>query len=169
MPRHSEPYGLGGWLILPMLGLIFLPIKLGIILVAVFFPIFSEGYWEILTTPGSEAYHALWAPLLIFEIAGNTVFLFASIALLVLFFKKHYRFPKMMILFLAANLAFVVIDFFAGDLIPAVADQPAPEALQEMFRTFVGAAIWIPYFMQSVRVKNTFIKGKPRRRRQSLD
>jgi hypothetical protein len=128
-------------------------------LVTVYFPIFAEGYWGILTTPGAEAYHPLWAPLLIFEISGNLIFLFWSIVLLVLFFQKHYRFPRMMIVYLAANLAFVGIDFFVADSIPAVAAEPDPESTREFIRTIISAAIWIPYFLRSVRVKNTFTKG----------
>lgn len=159
MNQKAEPSGLGGWLILPMLGLIFLPIKLGAMLATTYYPIFSEGYWEVLTNPGSEAYHALWAPLLIFEIVGNSGFLIGAIVLLVFFFQKHHRFPTLMIWFLGLNLAFVGIDFFAADLIPAVAAAPDPESTQELIRAITGAAIWIPYFLKSVRVKNTFTNG----------
>jgi hypothetical protein len=159
MNQKKEPSGLGGWLILPMLGLIFLPFKLGAMLATTFWPIFSEGSWEVLTTPGGEAYHALWAPLLIFEIIGNSTFLIAAIVLLVFFFQKYHRFPKLMILFLSLNLAFVGIDFFAVDLIPTAAAEPDPESTKELIRVFVGAAIWIPYFLKSVRVKNTFTNG----------
>ena len=159
MNQKTEPSGLGGWLILPMLGLIFLPFKLGFMLATNYFPIFSEGGWAVLTTPGSESYHALWAPLLIFEIIGNSAFLIAAIILLVFFFRKHHRFPKLMILFLSINLAFVGIDFFAADLIPAVASKPDPESTKEFIRVIFASAIWIPYFMKSVRVKNTFTNG----------
>jgi hypothetical protein len=159
MNQKTEPSGLGGWLILPMLGLMFLPFKLGAMLAVNYYPIFSEGYWEVLTTPGSEAYHALWAPLLIFEIAVNSIFFISAIVLLVFFFQKHHRFPKLIIWFLGLNLAFVGIDFFAADLIPAVASEPDPESTKELIRTIVGAAIWIPYFLKSVRVKNTFTNG----------
>jgi Protein of unknown function (DUF2569) len=158
MNHNTEPSGLGGWLILPMLALIILPFKIGAMLMSIYFPIFSKGYWEVLTTPGSEVYHVLWAPLLMFEIVGNCLFLLASIVLLILFFQKNHRFPKLMILFLAANVVFVVIDFFAADLIPAVADEPDPESNKELMRVIAGAAIWIPYFLKSVRVKNTFVK-----------
>lgn len=159
MNQKAEPSGLGGWLILPMLGLILSPIKLGAMLATTYYPIFSEGYWEVLTNPGSEAYHALWAPLLIFEIVGNSGFLIGAIVLLVFFFQRHHRFPTLMIWFLGLNLAFVGIDFFAADLIPAVAAAPDPESTQELIRAITGAAIWIPYFLKSVRVKNTFTNG----------
>ena len=159
MNQKTEPSGLGGWLILPMLGLIFLPFKLGALLVTTYMPIFSEGYWDILTNPESEAYHAMWAPLLTYEIIGNLIFLLASVILLVLCFQKHHSFPKLMIIYFATNLVFVGIDFFAADLIPAVAAEPDPESTKELIRTLVGAAIWIPYFKNSVRVRNTFTKG----------
>ena len=159
MKNGKTPSGLGGWLIIPMLGLIILPLRLGGLLVTTYVPIFSEGYWGVLTTPGSEAYHALWAPLLIFEIAGNFIFMVSSVILLVFFFQKHYRFPKLMIIYLAANLAFVGIDFLVADFIPAIAANPDPESTRELTRTLIGVAIWLPYFNWSVRVKNTFTKG----------
>lgn len=159
MTQKKEPSGLGGWLILPMLGLMFTPLRIGVALVVTFLPIFTEGYWEILTTPGSEAYHALWAPLIIFEIIGNLFFLLGSIVLLVLFFKKHCRFPKLMIIYLLLNVAYVGGDYFLSGLIPAVAEEEDPESIKELVRAVVAAAVWIPYFIKSERVKNTFTKG----------
>lgn len=160
MNNNDGPQGLGGWLILPMLGLILTPIRLGALLVMTYLPIFSEGAWEVLTTPGSEAYHPLWAPFLIFEILGNACFVVFAGILLILLFKKHYRFPSLMILFYVSNLAFVGIDFFVADLIPAVAEESDPESIKELTRTVISAAIWIPYFMRSRRVQNTFTYGK---------
>jgi hypothetical protein len=115
------PRGLGGWLILPAIGLFLLPIKMAISLITNFLPIFQKNYWAVLTTPGSGAYHHLWAPLVIFEIAGNTLFIILDVVLIFLFFTKSYRFPALFIAFLALNLVFMVSDFFLADLIPAVA------------------------------------------------
>ena len=154
----GEPRGLGGWLILPAIGLFVLPIRLAVSLNNDFLPIFQEGYWEILTTPGSEVYHHLWAPLIIFEIAGNTFFIIFDIALIFLFFTRSYRFPTLFIVFLASNLLFVVGDFFLADLIPAVAAENDAESIKELARPIIGAIIWIPYFLVSKRVKNTFVK-----------
>ena len=56
----GEPKGLRGWLILPAIGLIVAPLRLGINLMKDFWPIFRDGYWPVLTTPGTEAYHPLW-------------------------------------------------------------------------------------------------------------
>lgn len=154
----GEPRGLGGWLILPAIGLFVLPIRLAVSLSNDFLPIFQKGYWEVLTTPGSEAYHHLWAPLIIFEIAGNTFFIIFDIVLIFLFFAKSYRLPALFIAFLALNLLFVVSDFFFADLIPAVAAESDAESIKELARSIIGAIIWIPYFLASKRVKNTFVK-----------
>jgi len=145
---------------LPAIGLFYLPVRLLISLNKDFLPIFSKGYWEILTTPGSEAYHHLWAPLIIFEISGNILFILFDVFLIFLFFTKSYRFPLLYIIFLVSNLLFVVGDFFFADFIPIIAAESDPESLMEVARTIVAAMIWIPYFLVSKRVKNTFVKSE---------
>jgi len=155
-----EPKGLGGWLILPAIGLFYLPVRLLISLNKDFLPIFAKGYWEILTTPGSEAYHHLWAPLIIFEISSNILFILFDVFLIFLFFTKSYRFPLLYIIFLVSNLLFVVGDFFFADFSPIIAAESDPDSLMEVARTIVAAMIWIPYFLVSKRVKNTFVKSE---------
>ena len=157
----EEPRGLGGWLILPAIGLFILPIRLLFSLNNDFLPIFQQGYWEILTTPGSEAYHELWAPLIIFEVIGNIIFVIFDIILIFLFFVKSFRFPVLYIVFLALNLTFVAADLFFANSIPAVAAQNDAESVMQIVRSIIGAIIWIPYFLVSVRVKNTFVKREP--------
>ncbi|MCI0596614.1 MAG: DUF2569 domain-containing protein [candidate division Zixibacteria bacterium] len=154
----GEPKGLKGWLILPAIGLIVAPLRLAINLLKDFWPIFRDGYWPVLTTPGTETYHPLWQPLLTFEIVGNTIFILANLALLFFFFTKHWRFPTLYITILALNVVFVTSDFFMGSAIPAVAASHDPQPAREMARTLGAAAIWIPYFLRSKRVKNTFVK-----------
>ena len=153
--------GLGGWLILPAIGLFALPIRGAISLINDFLPIFQKGYWEILTRPGSGAYHSLWAPLLIFEIAGNSFFIIFNVVLLFLFFKKSYRFPALFIAFIILNLCFLVGDYFFVNLIPSVAGKSDPGTFKELARAMIAAIIWIPYFLVSKRVKNTFVKPGP--------
>jgi hypothetical protein len=137
---------------------IFFPIRLAASFYNDFLPIFQEGYWEVLTTPGSEAYHHLWAPLIISEIIGNSLFIIFDIVLIVLFFTKSNRFPILIIIFIATNLFFLAGDLVLTDLIPAVAAESDPESVTELARSIIAAAIWIPYFLVSKRVKNTFVK-----------
>src|SRR6185436_1093699 len=54
-----SPQGIGGWLILPMIGLFVFPVRVAISLATDYAPIFRDGIWGSLTTPGSAVYHSL--------------------------------------------------------------------------------------------------------------
>lgn len=45
--NKDELVGLGGWLILPILGLIYISISLSILFLRNYLPIFQKGYWVI--------------------------------------------------------------------------------------------------------------------------
>jgi hypothetical protein len=159
MAEETKSYeGIGGWLILPLIGLFIVPIRISLLVFRDLVPIFIEGHWNVLTTPGSSAYHPFWAPLIIFECAGNAIFIIFSIVLLVFFFRKSRLLPKLIISFLILNLLFVAGDFFLADLIPAVAEQSNSHSATELGRGIIGAIIWVPYFLLSKRVKQTFVR-----------
>ncbi len=152
------PKGIGGWLILVVIGLVISPIRISQFMLTTYWPIFRDGTWSVLTTPGTEAYHALWAPLIFFEIIGNLGSIALALVTLWFLVRKSRRTPNLAIGWLIWATAFVVIDFFAADLIPAVAAQSDPDSVKELVRSIVGAAIWVPYFLVSKRVKATFIE-----------
>lgn len=156
--RIKEPSGIGGWLIIPAIGLFVRPVQLMSTISNDFMPIFKEGYWSLLTTPGTELYHPLWAPLLFYEIAGNIFFIIFDIVLIFLFFRKFYLVPILFVTIMLLSLLFIISDFFLANLIPAIAAESNPELIKELIKATVGALIWIPYFLVSKRVKNTFIK-----------
>jgi len=55
---------IGGWLIIVAIGLCLSPILQLLFIVRELLPIFTNGSWRVLTTPGSPAYHPLWGPLI---------------------------------------------------------------------------------------------------------
>jgi hypothetical protein len=148
---------IGGWLILVAIGLILAPIRLLVVLFKDLLPALSTDAWSRLTTPGTEAYHPLWAPLLLFEIIGNCLFILFPIIIAVFFFQRRRFVPTLIIVLLLANLVFVTIDYFAADLIPFVAAQEDIGSLVEVIRVLIASAIWVPYFLVSKRVKATFV------------
>jgi hypothetical protein len=154
--KPDGPAGIGGWLILPVIGLFVFPVRVVISLVTDYVPIFQGGIWGNLTTPGSEVYHPLWAPVIIGEIFCNVGFLFFDLALIYLLFTKSHRFPKAFIVFTLANLAFIVGDAAIAWQIPAVAARGLEGVGAEIARTLVVAAVWVPYMLVSKRVRNTF-------------
>ncbi|MDH5178179.1 MAG: DUF2569 domain-containing protein [Gammaproteobacteria bacterium] len=152
--------GLGGWLILVGIGVVLSPIRLLVTFVPLYIPIFQDGTWEMLTTEGAEAYNPLWAPMLMLEIGYNVIMVFVSIYLIYLFFTRHYLFPKVMIVVMAASIVFIPLDaWLITFIVPgeAVFDS---ETLREFSRVLIAGCIWIPYMLVSKRVKLTFVEGK---------
>ena len=148
---------IGGWLILLAIGLILAPLRVLVFLGKDFVPIFTTKTWSVLTTPGTGAYHPLWAPILMFEGVGNTALIVFSVIVAIYFFQKRRIVPKLMIALLLANVFFVGTDYFVANLIPAVGSQKDVESMGEFARVVIACVIWVPYFLVSKRVKATFV------------
>lgn len=160
----KNPEGIGGWLILVVIGMVVSPIRIALLLTQIHLPMFSDGTWAQLTTPSTEVYHGLWAPLIIFEVAGNLVVMLLGLAALVLLLMKSRHTPTMTIAWLLTAVVFGIADFVLADQIPLIAAQPLDvESAREIARSIVAAAIWIPYFLVSKRVKATFVRDWPAR------
>ena len=157
--EQNEPQGIGGWLLLVVLGLCISPVRIGLLLYQTHLPFFSDGSWDAVTSPSSEIYHPLWAPLIVFEVVGNLALIAFAMITLYFLLTKSRRTPTIAISWFLAALVFVVADFFFADLIPAIADQPTDyESVKEVARAAIRAAIWVPYFLVSKRVKATFTR-----------
>lgn len=154
----SGPVGLGGWLLLPMIGMALSPILMLRSLFSEIMPIFQDGTFDAVTTPSHPAYHHLWAPLIYMEVIGNAVLIVLALTALVLIAIKSRLARRFAIIWFAAAAGFTTVDFFASDMIPALADVDDTESLKIMVRACFSACIWIPYFLVSKRVKATFVR-----------
>lgn len=162
--QKKELKGLGGWLILPMIGLILAPFRL--IYQEIIDPslLFVEETYTVLTEPTSIAYHALWVPLLIGDFLLTILTFFFFCLLLWHAFKHSIRFPQLFIVWLIFNLVAQLIGLSLA--LQILSDMPAEIAREikldsinrSVGQSFLGALIWIPYFLRSRRVKNTFIQ-----------
>ncbi|GEM_PF-2788600 len=86
-----------------------------------------------------------------------------SIIILVLIFRRSKKAPRVIIVILSIKL---LISFLSVILI--VLDGSAYDQFQiegEMFRTIVYSVIWIVYFQESKRVKNTFTGERPQKQK----
>jgi hypothetical protein len=166
-----ELKGIGGWLILPLLHLV---ANAGMIAVMVVTS-FLEGYdmAEAQGTPdgGGDGgtpdvlaeLSALFTPAFLASIGvlliASWVFLFA-IFCLVRFFQKKKHVPKLMIGFYVLLVALTVANAAALHWFPELSMGPddMKDAMIGLVRVGIAAAIWIPYFLVSERVKNTFVR-----------
>jgi hypothetical protein len=157
----SEPSGIGGWLLLPALGLTLSPFTIGYRLyreVALF--LLKPGIWRALTDSRSAAYDPAWRSLIIFEVTAHAALLAGTLWLLWLFFQKSARVPRLMVAWIFLIVGVRVVDLLLSMQIPSVAARDDGAGL---LASVLGAIIWISYWTKSKRVKNTFtgpvIKG----------
>ncbi len=126
MPKEKLK-GIGGWLILPIIGL--------------FLSIFFILY-DLLSTNSQYQFNAYIGILSSIDV-GLLIF---TVTCLILIFNKKKSAPKFVIAFYITNIilqgtvAFLINDYSG------------------VTRTVIAGAIWIPYFIKSERVKNTFVK-----------
>ena len=160
MENKNKLQGLGGWLIVLSTEFIFRFTNL-LADSTDMFAIFEDGTWEALTTEGSEAYHALWAPLLIGEIVYNACMIAVHIYLLYLFFSKHYLFPRVFIGFLAVSLIFFLFGAWLVSIVLPNQSMLDRENMIKFAYILIFSGIWVPYLLISKRVKATFVKAMP--------
>jgi branched-subunit amino acid transport protein len=158
MSEEKQIEGLGGWLILVGLGIIISPFRIVAQVFPAYSEIFSNGSWAVLTTPGTEAYNPLWAPILFGEMIINGGMVITWIFIAFLFFSKKKIFPKWYIGMLIFSLAFIVFDaLIIKSVLP---NEPVfdAETIKEFGRSLIATLIWVPYMLVSKRVKATFVK-----------
>jgi transglutaminase-like putative cysteine protease len=156
-PLPSGPRGLGGWLVLPLLGLLLTPL----VVAATLFEnagVWSTESWAGLTTFGGAAYHAMWAPALLFELIAQLGVVVASILLLALFFRRRSSAPRVYIGFMILVPLVSGISLFMQGAIPALPIEA--KDISDLVRSCVSSVIWIAYFLASQRVRNTFVERR---------
>jgi hypothetical protein len=160
----TGPKGLGGWLVLPILGLFITIIFSVVILYQDLIPVMEPGTWSQFTAPGV---HSMWVPLFVFETFCIVVQAIAAVALLVILFRRLRILPTLIIWFYAFVFVYVFIEsvlilIFGPDMVPNVylreqVGWTTTGIVGGLMRALIPTAIWIPYFMVSKRVQNTFV------------
>lgn len=154
-PASPKPEltGIGGWLILPMLGIV-----LSVIILP--FAIYGQNiqvieYWDELTNSQSDTFIPLFKELIYFELLGNAILYTLLLFLCYVFFTKKKLAIKIYIFFQLFALVLTISDIIlAGTLLDLEVEA---SDIRDIFRALIGCAIWIPYFLVSKRVKNTFV------------
>ncbi|MEX9975106.1 DUF2569 domain-containing protein [Providencia sp. Me1] len=151
-PRR-ELTGIGGWLIFPMLGII-------LSLIILPFSIYEQNtqvieYWVELTDPQSSSFIPLFKELIYFEVLGNVILYATLLFLSYVFFTKKKLTIKIYIFFQIFSLVLTVTDIILASILLDLEVESSD--IKDIFRALIACAIWIPYFLVSRRVKNTFV------------
>ncbi len=144
----AQPFG--GWLVLPIIGIVLTPI---LILAQIFDTgYFNNSIWEGFEYAGYDNVGFLKLYLGM-ELFYNFTFLVFVTLTIILLFKKRTCTPIMMMIFYGCNLVIILLESFLLNQFGI----PDPTVGSDIFRAALSAAIWIPYFLYSDRVKHTFV------------
>lgn len=137
--------GIGGWLILVAIDLAVDPLGYLLILGGSLFLMLSPAGQTLLAVrPGVGG-------LLLLNAAIDTLFIVALIVLNLQFYAKKKTFPRLVIGYLAAS--FILQVAIHQMIIQYMPTFPSFGA----FDSLIAAGVWIPYFLLSKRVKQTFV------------
>ena len=130
MPNKNKKIeGIGGWLILPTIGLF----------LAAFIWVISIFLWAFLTFIEFTLYNSTFFII-------SVILSFLTIYTLILEFKKKKEFVKWVFITLVSGIiATLILSIFDGNYF-------------DLITSIISAGLWIWYFSVSVRVKNTFVK-----------
>lgn len=148
--------GLGGWLGFFQFSM-YVSLLSGIMIFASIIPVYGSEIWGALTDPSSDAYDPFWKPLIIFETVGNIVSILLILLILVLLYTKKSLLPKVVITMMVYNVLLVIVDYILLQQIPMTSLIEDGNSTREITRSMLYACIWIPYFLRSKRVRNTFV------------
>lgn len=159
-PERPGISGLGGWLILIQISL-WLALVFLISDVSQVNVIMDPARWEVGRGVDPQIYTEMIRPLLWFGFISSAILLMIVIVNLILLYKRKRQFPRMMMVMYLMNVIISIVTWIliARNEIPReqhVLD--ATPAFQLIVRSILTCCIFIPYFLRSVRVKNTFVK-----------
>lgn len=159
-PERPGISGLGGWLILIQISL-WLALVFLISDVSQVNVIMDPARWEVGRGVDPQIYTEMIRPLLWFGFISSIILLIIVIVNLILLYKRKRQFPRMMMVMYVMNVIISIVTWIliARNEIPReqhVLD--ATPAFHLIVRSILVCCIFIPYFLRSVRVKNTFVK-----------
>ncbi|WP_448954379.1 DUF2569 domain-containing protein [Labrys neptuniae] len=150
---QDGPRGIGGWLILPIIGLV------GTIAMTGFNLYSALAQWDgikAIIAGSNEMASSLRLPVGVSFIGGIALIGMAALCLYRLFTRAP-SVPRLMTIFYIALITVSFTEMLADYRVSALTNSdPDPNNVKDLVRACVAAAIWIPYFHRSRRVANTF-------------
>ncbi|NRF94800.1 DUF2569 domain-containing protein [Paenibacillus frigoriresistens] len=151
--EKAKLYGFGGWLYLVALGFLLTFGSSLIYLIDTILPIYQNGLL-------SELHEENWkySLVIIYETVINIFFVIFPVFLVYLGLKKKKLLRILVINFYIINFAFNISYYLITNTIEEMATHEfMSEQGRNIVKSLVTCLIWIPYFINSKRVKNTYI------------
>ncbi len=141
----SQPSGIGGWLILPAIGIVVAPVW------------FAKNVFDYF--PGIELLEpgTLVHTMTMIEVLGLIGFAILATLTAVQFFTYRKGAPKLYRVFMVGQLLFLMGDYWQAAIFFSKPMFDIDTGIT-MSMLFAACLIWVPYFLYSARVRNTFVR-----------
>ena len=143
-PAVTEPKGIGGWLILPVIGTLLSPLITA-----------YAAFQDAVVLLNASVPTAL-AAFIVIEFVYNFGLMTAWIFAAVLLFRHKWLYPRLFLALLVITLIGTVLDLVVAAMAFDVTIDSSD--IRSAGRSAIQLAIWGPYMHKSVRVKNTFVE-----------
>jgi Protein of unknown function (DUF2569) len=156
-PTGLEPKGFGGWLLLVLLGLAAL---VGATAVEMRDPLKMMLEWELLAVfvrPETHGWYRTVIAMVGMDVAIGAFIVAGAGWLLMLAWRRSVRFPVHIQAWLLAIVVMRTIAFLLGDHMAHAIAIAITVPFDGFIKAVAAAAIAIPYFRQSRRVRHTFV------------
>jgi hypothetical protein len=146
---------IGGWLIIPSIGLVISFFTLSFGTYELIKPYFKPGLLDLITNPSSQYYIPYFMPAFAFEIILNVVFVAVVAKAIYLLSQRSVKAPRLIIFFYVLQFLGLLADLILTTAIaPQLNDK---EGVSDVAKAFVVMLVWGLYFYKSERVKRTFV------------
>jgi len=146
---------IGGWLILPAIGLVISPF-LRLYQVSEI-PYFSETNWLMLVDSGYSDFQPTKAAFILLELLLNCLMIVLGAFATLVFFLRRTVTPYVVSAYYVANLVILLGDSILGLQFGVEIDR---NTVKEIIQALGSAAVWVPYFLISDRSRGTFTVRK---------
>jgi len=140
---YVEPKGIGGWLVLPVLFVLFAPL------------IVLLGITQIVAAFEENLPLSLQICAIV-DIVLRLGIVLGWVVAAVRLFKHKRSFPLLFIRLLLASFVILLLEAVAGVMYGVRLDD---ESYRDIVRALAALLIWVPYMAKSKRVRNTFIEN----------
>lgn len=171
MSHYRGIEGLGGWLAVLQIMLFSSIIRLALQLLITYSTMNGET-WMVVANETSEYFIAEWRSAYNYQVWSGLLQVGIILYLLLMLYGKKRFLPKLMLVYFPAMVLLSLGNLLLFNKAEnALALAQLPESLdisailldkteqeRAFIRSLVGCAIWIPYFLKSERVQNTFLR-----------
>ncbi len=150
---------IGGFLIFIVVVMILNLIRNSLYFLASLAVVTRKAQWEKFTNPESSNYHSYWKSVLILDVVSNAIIVILITITIIAFFRKRRTFPIIAIFTTIVIFLLAFIGHYFEGFIPAIAHTAtyAKDGDNMMIRV-LALGIWIPYYLLSKRVRETFVR-----------